>query len=173
MRIDDCFELGYIVKTHGLKGEVTIQLDVDDPSVYYEMESVFLEQSGNLVPFFFESILPQGNRVIAHFEEIDSLDKASELTGCKLFLPTETLPKLSSEEYYLHDLVGMKVIEGDEELGTVTTIYQPSAQYLAAVMHKGHELLIPIEDGIVQKVDKEAGQVFVKLPDGFMEIYTS
>lgn len=173
MRVDDCFELGYIVKTHGLKGEVTIQFDVDDPSVYYEMESVFLEQSGNLVPFFFESILPQGNRIIAQFEEIDSLDKASELTGCKLFLPTEVLPTLPSEEYYLHDLVGMKVIEGDNELGTIATIYQPSAQYLAAVMYKGHELLIPIEDDIVQKVDKEAGQVLVKLPEGFLEIYTS
>lgn len=173
MRIDDCFELGYIVKTHGLKGEVTIQLDVDDPSVYYEMESVFLEQSGNLIPFFFESILPQGNRMIALFEEIDSLDKASELTGCKLFLPSEVLPPLSSDEYYLHELVGMKVIDGDKELGVVETIYQPSAQYLAAVVYEGHELLIPIEDDIVKKVDKDTSQIFIELPDGFLEIYTS
>lgn len=171
MRIDDCFELGYIVKTHGLRGEVTIQLDVDDPSPYYEMESVFLEQSGNLVPFFFDNILPQGNRLIAQLEEIDSVDKASALTGCKLFLPTEALPTLSSEEYYFHELIGMTVYDGDKKLGNVSTIYQPSAQYLAAVDYEGHELLIPIEDEIVKKVDKVNQQIIVALPEGFIDIY--
>ena len=52
MRKDECYRLGHIVKTHGLKGAVTIELDVDYPEEYDEMESVFLEQSGNLIPFF-------------------------------------------------------------------------------------------------------------------------
>ncbi|MFZ9044845.1 MAG: ribosome maturation factor RimM [Cyclobacteriaceae bacterium] len=173
MRIDDCFELGYIVKTHGLKGEVIIQLDVDDPSVYYEMESVFLEKSGNLIPFFFERLVPQGSRIIGRIEEVDSKDKASELTGCKLFLPIDALPSLNSEEYYLHELVGMTVLEGDNELGVVSKIYQPSAQYLAAVMYESHELLIPIEDDIVKEVNKKTAQIFVELPNGFLDIYTN
>ena len=51
MRKDECYQLGHIVKTHGLKGMVTIDLDVDQPDEYSELESVFLEQSGNLIPF--------------------------------------------------------------------------------------------------------------------------
>jgi len=52
MRKDECYQLGHIVKTHGLKGMVNIELDVDQPDEYSELESVFLEQSGNLIPFF-------------------------------------------------------------------------------------------------------------------------
>ena len=173
MRIDDCFELGYIVKTHGLAGQVSIQLDVDDPSQYYEMESVFLEQSGHLVPFFFEHIHPQGNRIIARFDDINSKDNASQLVGQKLFLPLDVLPSLEGKEYYLHELVGMAVFEGEKQLGEVSTIYQPSSQYLAAVISEGKEILIPIENDIIIKVDKEQKKILVKLPDGFLDIYTS
>lgn len=171
MRIDDCFELGYIVKTHGLKGQVQIQLDVDSPESYYEMESVFLEQSGNLIPFFFKEIQPQGDRLLATFEEFDSYDHATSLVGNKLFLPLQALPNLSSDEYYYHELVGMEVYQGDIKLGIVSTIYQPSSQYLLAIEYHDQELLIPIEDGIVLSVDKVDKRIKVDLPDGYLEIY--
>lgn len=173
MRIDDCFELGYIVKTHGLAGQVNIQLDVDDPLPYYEMDSVFLEQSGKLAPFFFESITPQGDRLIAKFEEIDDAASASQLIGSKLYLPLDLLPELASDDYYYHELIGMHVVHHGQVLGKIETIYQPSAQFLAAVMYQGHEILIPIEDEIFLSVDKRSQIVTVELPEGFLEIYTA
>ena len=171
MKIDDCFELGYIVKTHGLKGQVQIQLDVDEPELYYEMESVFLEQSGNLVPFFFTEIQPQGDRLLASFEEFDSSDKSAALVGRKLFLPLQVLPDLGQDEYYYHELIGMEVYQGDTPLGKVETIYQPSSQYLLAITYNNQEVLIPIEDGIVLSVDKSARKIVVDLPEGYLEIY--
>ena len=52
MHKDECYQLGHIIKTHGLKGMVKIELDVDDPNNYSKLESVFVEKSGNLIPFF-------------------------------------------------------------------------------------------------------------------------
>ena len=56
MHVDDCYQLGYIVKPHGLKGEVQIFIDSDDPQAYQNLELVFVQQGQQLVPFFIESI---------------------------------------------------------------------------------------------------------------------
>ena len=156
MRKDECYQLGHIVKTHGLKGMVNIELDVDQPDEYSELESVFLEQSGNLIPFF-----------------VKQISMAKDLVGQALYLPLNHLPKLQDGEYFFHDLVGFEIFHLGNFLGTIAQIYQPSSQYLAAVFYKEQELLIPIEDAIFKKVDLTKKEAHIELPDGFMEIYFS
>ena len=68
MHKDECYQLGHIIKTHGLKGMVKIELDVDDPNNYSKLESVFVEKSGNLVPFFIKKILMSGTKTLIHFD---------------------------------------------------------------------------------------------------------
>ncbi len=171
MRVDECYQLGYIVKTHGLKGEVIILLDVDNPLEYMEMESVFLLQNKDLIPFFIARFSLQGNKAIAKFEDIDTLDSAKKLMGCKLYLPLEDLPDLPRGGYYYHDLIGFDVLEKGEKLGSIKSIYQPSSQYLAALEVKGKEVLIPIDDNIIRKVNKDQKEIEVDLPEGLLDIY--
>ena len=64
MREEDCYQLGEVIKTHGLKGEVSVLLDVDFPEEYSELESVFLQMEGNLVPFFIDSIQIHDKRAL-------------------------------------------------------------------------------------------------------------
>ena len=173
MRKDECYQLGNIVKTHGLKGMVTIELDVDQPDEYSELESVFLEQSGNLIPFFVKQISMNGVKTLIHFEDIDHVDLAKDLVGQAIYLPLNHLPKLRDGEYFFHDLVGFKIFHLGAFLGTIAQIYQPSSQYLAAVFYKEQELLIPIEDAIFKKVDLTKKEAHIELPDGLMEIYFS
>jgi 16S rRNA processing protein RimM len=173
MLIDDCFELGYIVKTHGLKGQVYVQLDVDDPSEYYKMESVLAEKSGKLIPFFVSGLKPQGDKLLVTFEDIDHIDQASQIVGLKLFLPLDQLPAAPDDGYYYHELIGMKVSHASQPIGVVKDIYQPSSQYLLAVDFQDNEVLIPIEDHIVLSVDKQKGEIVVDLPEGLLEIFTS
>jgi 16S rRNA processing protein RimM len=168
---DECYQIGYIVKTHGLKGELIVQLDVDDPDDYTELESVFLEQKGSLIPFFMSGFSLKGTRAIARFKGIDSIDEAKELIGSKLFLPLNQLPKLPEGRYYYHDLVGLDVFENDQKIGTITAIYQPSSQHLASVEIKDKEVLIPIEDDIFTLVDFKTNRANVNLPDGLLDIY--
>ena len=87
MNIDECYQLGHVIKTHGLKGEVNIFLDVDHPSEYQELGSVFVEINQKLVPFFIESIQLKGNKALVKFEDVDSLEEAEELQSKRIYRP--------------------------------------------------------------------------------------
>ena len=87
MTKDNCFELGKITKTHGLKGEVVLWLDVDFPEDYEDLESILLEERGELVPYFMESYRLSGNRAIVKFEDIDTFEKAELMKIFKHFYP--------------------------------------------------------------------------------------
>ncbi|MEM9832196.1 MAG: ribosome maturation factor RimM [Bacteroidota bacterium] len=173
MRIDDCYQLGYISKTHGLAGEVSIILDVDDPTPYQELESVFLElpNSKSLVPFFIDTIDIKAQRALVKFEDIDSIEQAQELVKATLYLPLDVLPDLGEGKYYFHEIIGFQVTDAEQgELGKVQDVYTGGSQDLIIMAYQGKEVLIPINDDLVPKVDKTQQIVYVKLPDGLLEL---
>jgi 16S rRNA processing protein RimM len=174
MKLDDCFELGYIVKTHGVKGQVVAFFDVDYPEDYEELESVLLLISGKLVPFFIERIEPQaGAKFILKFEDLNTIGEAEKLKSTTLYLPLSKLPELDEDQFYFHETVGYQVIDENlGELGTVKEFYEMPNQDLMAMDYQGHEILIPVADDIILKTDKEAKKMFVNLPEGLVEVYT-
>jgi len=171
MLIDECYQLGYIAKSHGLKGEVVAILECDNPYYYENLESVFLEKSGNLVPFFISSMHINADKAIIAFEGIDNVNSASEIVGFGMFLPLSFLPQLEKDQYYFHELIGYRFFNEDQFLGLVVAIYQPSSQILVAVDYNGNEVLVPMEDEIIKRVDKVERVIKAVLPDGLLEIY--
>lgn len=172
MNINACFELGYITKKHGLQGEVSIQLDTDNPENYSELESVFVEVDQKLVPFFIESLSIRGEKALVKFEEVDDAERAEELKGAKLFLPLENLPPLEGTSFYFHEVIGFNITDRSFGLiGTVTDIYDLSTQQLFAIDHKGKEVLVPVNDEIIEKVDRDKKAILVNLPEGLVDIF--
>ena len=102
---NDCYQLGEVIKTHGLNGEVNIGLDVDFPDDYKNLESVFLKKEGKLDPFFIDTLQINGTKAIVKFEEVDSLNEAKKLVKSELFLPLTLLSKLSKGEFYFRQIV--------------------------------------------------------------------
>ena len=109
MRQTDCFELGYVIKPHGIHGDVNIFFDVDHPEAYTKLESVFIDIDENLVPFFIEAIPIRGNKARVHFSNISSLDEARRIQSCKLYLPLDELPELEKDQFYYHEVIGYDV----------------------------------------------------------------
>lgn len=171
MHISECFELGYVSKAHALRGEVQIVLDVDDPNAYQEMESVFIQQGDNLIPFFVESISISASKAIVAFDDILTREQAEALVSCKLFLPLAALPDLGEGNYYYHQLIGCHMIENEQPIGEVKEVYDSNGQHIIAVDHNDTEVLVPLSDDIVLKVDLKAKEIHVDLPDGLLEIY--
>lgn len=171
MGFDDCYQLGSVVKTHGLRGELLIFLDVDNPEEYLELESVFVDIDGKLVPFFIESLLPQGDRAIVALEDIETIEDAKPLTGKELYLPLSRLPKLPEGKFYFHELVGFQFYDKGKLIGTVAHVYELPTHYLLHVDHQGTEVLVPAENDILKKVDLSAGIIEADLPDGLLEVY--
>lgn len=172
MTIDNCFKLGHIVKKHGLKGELSILLDVDYPEDYRQLESVFVEVNKQLVPFFIEYLQLNGDRGIVKFEDVDDLASGEKLLKSNLYLPADNLPELGEGQFYYHEVIGYIVVDKVlGEVGPVDQIYEFPNQDLFGVIHQEKEVLIPINDQLIVKVDHELKQVEVNLPAGLLEIY--
>ncbi|MBR3699565.1 MAG: 16S rRNA processing protein RimM [Bacteroidales bacterium] len=172
MTKDDCFYLGRIAKTHGIKGEVTIRLDVDDPSAYHDMKYFLLEINKVLTPFFVEKLTCSGDKVFVKVQDINTVEAASALTGKEVFLPLEMLPKLSGKQFYYHEVKGFLLIdEIHGELGPINDVIEYPTQAIIQVFKDKKEILIPILDQVIQKVDRKTKKLYIKAPDGLIDMY--
>ena len=171
MRKEDCYQLGTIQKPHGLKGEVSVFLDVDDPAGYTELESVFVDQGGQLIPFFVEEVQIGAQKAIVKFEEIDSYEEAAELSGLDLYLPLSVLPPLEGNTFYYHEIIGFQLI--DEASGPVGEIQEVMSgmQDILMVDRQGTEILVPLHDELIARVDREQKELHMRLPDGLLDVY--
>jgi 16S rRNA processing protein RimM len=172
MKIEDCFQLGYIVKPHGIHGELTVYLDTDNPDYYKELESVYVEFQQKLIPFFISYLNISGHKATVKFQDIEGIENASQYKGCLLYLPINLLPPLSNNQFYYHEIIGYKVYDSVYgKLGEVKTIYEANGNDLFAVDYEGKEVLIPIKDEFIVKLDRKANEIHLKLPDGLIDIY--
>lgn len=173
MNKEDCYLLGKITKTHGLKGELAIWLDVDYPEDYEELDSVLLEVKGQLVPHFVEEIQIRPNKSIIKFEDIDTIEEAQKLVNCDIYLPDDNLPELEDDDqFYYHEIIDFDVIDEEKgKLGKVMAVYTSERQDLIAMQYEGKEILIPIDDDIVKTVNREKKELYTHLPNGLLEVY--
>ena len=173
MRKDDCFYLGKIAKKFSFKGEVLIYLDTDEPELYENMESVFVEFNNNLVPFFIEnSSFHKNDFLRVRFEDMNNEEDADKILGCPVYLPLNMLPKLTGNKFYFHEVIGFKV--EDKRLGIVgeiQSINDSTAQPLFEVLNGELEILIPMIDHFLVKIDRENKKVIMDLPEGLIEMY--
>ncbi len=173
MRKEDCFYLGKIVSKFSFKGEVLAKLDTDEPELYENMESVLVSMRNNLIPFFIErSRLHKSALLRIDFEEVKSEDAADKMIGCELYLPLSFLPKLEGDKFYFHEVIGFAMqdsVHGD--IGHITGINDTTSQALFELEKDGKQLLIPVTDEIITKVDREHKVIHVTTPDGLVALY--
>ena len=173
MRKEDCFYLGKIVKKHSFKGEVVIKLDTDEPELYKEMESVYVEFGSNLVPFFIDkSSLHKGNQLRVQFEDVYSEEEANAILKCGIYLPSTMLPKLSGNKFYFHEVIGFTIVDVNfGDVGTIVHINDKAAQPLFEIDREGKEVFIPMIDQFIKKVDRDHKSIEVETPKGLIELY--
>lgn len=173
MQKEDCFYLGKIVSKYSFKGEVLVKIDTDEPELYDNMESVFVALRNNLVPFFIVKCrLHKSQLLRIDFEEVNSEDDADKIMGSKLYLPLSFLPKLTGNKFYFHEVVGFKVIDvvhGD--IGIIQSVNDTTSQALFEILKEDKQLLIPINDDIITKVDRENQTIYVTTPEGLVDLY--
>ena len=172
MTIADCFRIGTVLKPKGLKGELHAYLDFEGLE-NIRFNTIFLEITGWLVPYFISSIkYLQKNAAYIILEDIDTIEKASALAKKEIYLPNKLRPKKEKEEFTLMDLVGFTAIDEDEgELGIITGIQEYPQQLIAAVNFKNCEVLFPLNEEIIKGIDVVKEIVRVNLPEGLLDIY--
>ena len=172
MKLDECFEIGFIIKPHGLKGALNIRLDVDEPEKYRGMESVIVKIGGDLIPFFISNFQIHGEKGILQLADINTIEAANQLKSCPLLLPLDLLPKLGKGQFYYHDIIGYSIVDRSlGKLGTIQNVYTGGNQDLIEMKYKKKDVLIPVNHEIVGEANHEKREVNVMLPDGLLDIY--
>ncbi|RKR14437.1 16S rRNA processing protein RimM [Maribacter vaceletii] len=173
MQKEECFYLGKIVSKYSFKGEVLVKLDTDDPETYENMESVFVSLGNNLVPFFIDKCrLHKSNLLRIDFEEVKTESDADRIMGSKLYLPLAMLPKLTGNKFYFHEIIGFNVhdsIHGN--IGTITGVNDTTSQALFEIEKEDKQILIPVRDEIITKLDRETKTIYVTTPEGLVDLY--
>lgn len=172
MTKDKCFYVGKIVKTHGIKGEVTLRIDNEDFDEIEELDYFLLEINDKLIPFFIENITFHSNKSFVLFQDLKTLEAASQLVGVTAYLPLELLPERSGNDFYSYEVVDFIVVDEEKgELGKVQEIIEYPTQSLIQVIKEGKEILIPIHDDIIKDVNREEKKIYIKAPVGLIDMY--
>ena len=172
MKIEDCFRIGSILKTRGLKGELQLYVDFDNLDDI-NITTIFIDMAGKLIPYFVESIkYPQKGIAYLYLEDIDTIEKATPLAKKDVYLPNKLKPKKKKSEFTLKDLLGFTAVDVNEgELGKITAINEYPQQLIAAVTYKDCEVLFPLNEEIIKGIDVVKNIVLIDLPDGLLDIY--
>ena len=172
MKIEDCFYIGYITKTKGLKGEVQVYFEYDEPA-NLPLDSVFAEINGKLVPFFISTYKLQNNQTgNFYFDDIDTIEKAQTLIRKKLYLLNSLKPVRDDDEFLITDLKGFMVHDQTVgELGDIIEIHEYPQQFVAVVSYKFKEIMFPLNDDLILEIDEENGILKVDLPEGLVDLY--
>jgi len=171
MHINECYKVGYILKPHGLCGEVTVALDPDGPDSLSSIETIFIEENNGLVPYFIESVSQHGNKAFIKFEDVSTPELAGKISKSALYLPKTSRPKSGRGDFYDDEIIGFEV--QDKELGSLGIVYsveQAGPNKLLALRHEEKEILIPINGPFIVSINKGKKLIIVSLPEGFTDI---
>ncbi len=169
---DQYFCLGKVIKTHSYKGELVFLIESDNPEEYQDIDVVFMDLEGSLVPWFVENIEINGDRAVVKLEDISDIDYARTFVKKDLYLPIEKLQTLSGTNFYFHEVVGFKVIDSEKgEIGIVEEILERQEQNLIRIMNEGIEILVPMADEIIKNIDRKKKILHLETPPGLIDLY--
>jgi 16S rRNA processing protein RimM len=164
--------IGKLVATHGLKGEVIIKHSLGKKTDFQIAEAIFIEKiKGEHLPYFHEkSIAKNETETIVKLEGVDTKETASALLQKKIWLTKNDFDKLVSKTSPIN-LINFTVINDKEKLGAVEAVIEQPQQILLQLTINEKEVLIPINESTLKKIDRKKNEVHVSLPDGLLEIY--
>ena len=173
MKKEDCFYLGKIVKKYSFKGELLAKLDTDEPDLYDSLDAVFIDLRGNLVPFFIEACqLHKSDLLRLKLEDVNSEADADALMKTELYLPLDLLPKLEGDKFYFHEVIGFSVKDKNfGDVGILKGINDSTSQALFEIDRDGIEILIPMNDHFIDRVDRKNKTIIVDTPEGLIDLY--
>ena len=161
-------EVGKIVNTHGLRGEVKVVAWTDSPDDFEKIKTVYIKMKSEQISLKIKSIKYQKNNLIIKFDEFNNINEVLPYKNAVLYADREELGPLDEGVYYIVDLIGLDVITEDgEKVGVICDVFNAGASDIYDVKREGKKnLLLPVIDEVVKEVDLENGRVVVNIMEG-------
>lgn len=164
----DYLELGQIVNVKGLKGEVKVNSFAEKIDRFETLDEVFIKSKGDMQKYKIEKVGYAKNQVILKFESIDTIEQAEALRNSHILVDRKDLGDLPEGEYYIVDLIGLKVYTEDGEyLGIVDDIFQTGSNDVYDVKNDlGQSRLLPGIKEVIKEINLPDGKIIVNLIEG-------
>lgn len=166
------FKIGKLVSAFGLKGELILKHHLGKKTSLKGLQAIFVEErKESFIPWFIESAKIKSNdEIYLKLADVNVREQATKLTQKEVWIPEPDFKKFSAKSSPIN-LLGYDVVEEGKVLGKILEVIEQPHQLLCRIDIEGKEVLIPLNENTIRKVDKKALQVIVELPEGLLEIY--
>jgi len=166
------FKLGKFIAVHGLKGELLLKHELRKKSSLKGLETLFIEQSKNsFLPWFIASAkIKNEEEVYVKLDGVDTREAAAALTRKEVWLTEEDFKKYAAKSSP-SNLLGYTIINEEKPLGEIVEVIEQPHQMLCKIEISQREVLIPLNESTLKKIDHKDKKVIVSLPAGLLDIY--
>jgi 16S rRNA processing protein RimM len=166
------FKIGKLVAVHGLKGELLLKHTLGKKTSLKGLQAIFVEEKKeSFLPWFIESArIKNEEEIYLKLDQVDSRETAIKLTQKEVWIPEADFKKFAAKTAPA-SLLGYTIFNDKESLGTILEVIEQPHQLLCRLLMHDKEVLIPLHEDFLKKVDHKKKQVIMQLPDGLLEIY--
>jgi 16S rRNA processing protein RimM len=166
------FKIGKLVSAFGLKGELILQHNLGKKTSLKGLQAIFIEEKKSaFIPWFVESTRIKSNEEIyLKLQDLSTREAAIKLAQKEVWLTEADFKKFSAKSSPINFL-GYTIIEKEKELGAILEVIEQPHQLLCRIEIENTEVLIPLHEDTIIKIDHKKKQVIVDLPEGLLEIY--
>ena len=166
------FKIGKLVAVHGLTGELLLKHELGKKTSLKGLQAIFIEEKKNsFFPWFIETTkIKTEQEIYLKLEGVNNKEAAMKLTQKEIWIPEPDFKKFAAKSAPA-SLLGYTIIHNKEPLGEILELIEQPHQLLCRLEIQGKEVLIPLHDETLKKVNHTKKEVIVELPDGLLEIY--
>lgn len=158
--------IGYFSKTHGVKGQLILK--AEKGFLVEDVKAVFIEMAGAKAPYFITEIKESNNGIIVGLEELTAVEKARTLIGRQVFIDAALVEEEEDEENW----VGFELIDKHFGLlGKIKEVTDNGVQTLVSLIYKEKEIILPMVEEFIEKIDEEGKQILYNAPEGLINVY--
>ena len=165
--------IGEIIKPHGIQGEVKIYPYSEQPENFKNYSEIVLQRpaAGETETYKVVKCRIQGKLALLQLEGVATREAAENLKGSRIWLKRIDLPALGADEYYWHQLKGLLVVtDSGQEVGRASKLFSSLDHDVMVVAGGGHEYMIPVQQDIIKRIDKQGGKIIISPPPGLLEM---
>lgn len=170
--MSEYIHIGKLAAVHGLSGEIILKHALGKRTDFKTTEAIFIEiNKGVYIPYFHEnSIVKNDTETIVKLESVDTKEAAVKLIQKKIWLTKTDFENLVSKSAPVN-LLGFIILNKGKKLGAVEAVIEQPQQVLLQTSINNKEVLVPVNESTLKKIDRKKKEVHVSLPDGLLEIY--
>jgi 16S rRNA processing protein RimM len=168
------YKIGKLVSAFGLKGEMILKHNLGKKTSLKGLTAIFIEEKKqSFIPWFIsEAKIKSDEEIYLSLQDVQTRETAIKLTQKEVWLPETDFKKFSAKTSPIN-LLGFLIFDGEKELGTILEVIEQPHQLLCRIEMQGKEVLIPLHEDTIRKIDRKNNRIIVELPEGLLEIYLS